>query len=266
MTAPDLEVSLRVGTIGVSFQTATPVQKREISSFFGPFLADPQPSFWRIALRPGRARLRRPTPLVRRSDGGYDVRWSRFSGRILAGSRSGELRITSSAVLGTFLRAFMSQILANESGFLLHSAGAKVRGGACVLAGVSGSGKSTISRLGAPGRMLSDEIVLVQKRGGGWKAFGTPFNGELEISNAGGAALRALYFLEKSGRWGKRLLPRQEAARRTLRCVLNFSDDPSAHRGILDAAADLVSSVPAYALSFAKTLPREATLEQILSI
>ena len=78
------------------------------------------------------------------------------------------------------LRIVHTLVLAKQGGFLLHSASAIRNGKAFLFAGVSGAGKTTISRLApADATLLTDEISYVRKQNDGYVAFGTPFTGEL---------------------------------------------------------------------------------------
>jgi len=62
------------------------------------------------------------------------------------------------------LRMLHSLILAREGGFLVHAASAVRNGRAFLFAGVSGAGKTTISRLAPPDvLLLTDEISYVRK-------------------------------------------------------------------------------------------------------
>ncbi|MGA9508945.1 MAG: hypothetical protein WBV55_10025, partial [Candidatus Sulfotelmatobacter sp.] len=67
------------------------------------------------------------------------------------------------------LRIVHTLVLAKQGGFLLHSASAIRNGKAFLFAGISGAGKTTISRL-APhdATLLTDEISYVRKQGNGY--------------------------------------------------------------------------------------------------
>ena len=64
------------------------------------------------------------------------------------------------------LRILHSLILAGEGGFLVHAASAVRHGRAFVFAGISGAGKTTISRLAPPDvTLLTDEISYLRETG-----------------------------------------------------------------------------------------------------
>ena len=69
------------------------------------------------------------------------------------------------------LRILHSLILAREGGFLVHAASAIRNGRAFLFAGVSGAGKTTISRLAPPDvLLLSDEISYVRSQDPGFRS------------------------------------------------------------------------------------------------
>ncbi|HEY6420259.1 MAG TPA: hypothetical protein VIX59_14775, partial [Candidatus Binataceae bacterium] len=139
-------------------------------------------------------------------------------------------------------------------GFLLHSASA-VRGGrAFLFSGVSGAGKTTISRLAPPDvTLLTDEISYVRRAadGDGYQLFGTPFAGELGIPGDNIAApLAALYLLAQGADNHAAPLTAALAARRLLRNILFFADDAALVESLFRAACDFVAQVPVFELTF----------------
>jgi hypothetical protein len=159
------------------------------------------------------------------------------------------------------LRIVHTLLLARQGGFLLHSASAIRNGKAFLFAGVSGAGKTTISRL-APADviLLTDEISYVRKldaseKSEGYVAFGTPFTGELaKLGENMSAPVAALYLLAK----GKdkdnenRIDPvtAADAGRELLANMLFFAGDQELVHGAFQAACDFVHGVPVYRLTF----------------
>ncbi len=154
--------------------------------------------------------------------------------------------------IDSVLRIVHSLVLAERGGFLLHAASA-IRGGrAFIFSGVSGAGKTTISRL-APSdvTLLTDEISYVREAGQGYRAFGTPFAGELGRPGENLAApVAALYFLAKGSSDAARPLAASSAARRLLRNILFFADERPLVEKLFRTACDFVSRVPVYELTF----------------
>jgi len=150
------------------------------------------------------------------------------------------------------LRIVHTIVLAKEGGFLLHSASA-VRGGrAFLFSGVSGAGKTTISRLAPPGvTLLTDEVSYVRRQREGYRAFGTPFAGELARVGANvSAPIAAVYLLAQGRENHIDPLSKREAIQLLLRNILFFAEDPSLVRRVFDAATEFVATVPVRRLTF----------------
>ncbi|HTX16730.1 MAG TPA: hypothetical protein VMD77_15625 [Candidatus Baltobacteraceae bacterium] len=154
--------------------------------------------------------------------------------------------------IDTVLRIVHSLVLAEEGGFLLHAASAIRSGQAFVFTGVSGAGKTTISRL-APSNaaVLTDEISYIRRCSRGYRAYGTPFAGELaRVGENLSAPLGALYFLEKGP--ANRIVPVSNRAvvPALLRNILFFSHDEQLVKRVFDSAFEFVSRVAAARLIF----------------
>ncbi len=154
--------------------------------------------------------------------------------------------------LDSVLRIVHSLILAGRGGFLLHAASAICNGRAYLFSGVSGAGKTTMTRL-APENvtLLTDEISYVQPSDGAYAAFGTPFAGELAKAGENcSAAIAGLLFLEKGPENRIEEMPIAEAVRRLMRNILFFADDPELVKKLLETACDFVSRIPVRRLQF----------------
>lgn len=169
-------------------------------------------------------------------------------------ARHGHIRQSENPYsIDSVLRIVHTLALAREGGFLMHSASAIINDKAFLFAGVSGAGKTTISRLApAASRLLSDEVSYVRRQRGGYVAYGTPFAGELARSGENvSAPLGAIYLLEKGP--GNLVSPvgAAEAARAILANVLFFAEDEALVQAVFAAALDLVERVPVRRLAFA---------------
>jgi hypothetical protein len=154
--------------------------------------------------------------------------------------------------LDTVLRIIHSLILAGRGGFLLHAASAICDGRAYLFSGVSGAGKTTVTRLAPPDvTLLTDEISYVQPNADRYLAFGTPFAGELATVGENCAApISALFFLEQGPENRVAELSASESVRRLMRNILFFAEDPELVERLLDIAIDFVSRVPIRLLTF----------------
>jgi hypothetical protein len=182
--------------------------------------------------------------LIERGD--FRARWDPRTGR-------GRVRQNANPYsLDSVLRILHSLILAERGGFLLHSASAICDGWAYLFSGVSGAGKTTMTRL-APAdiTLLTDEISYVRPNANGYAAFGTPFAGELARPGENcSAPVSALFFLEQGLENRVDELPLAEAARRLMRNILFFAEDQGLVEKLFATACDFAARVPIRRLTF----------------
>jgi hypothetical protein len=182
--------------------------------------------------------------LIERGD--FCARWN---------PRTGQGRVRQNAnpySLDSVLRILHSLILAERGGFLLHAASAICGGRAYLFSGVSGAGKTTMTRL-APANitLLTDEISYLRPSADGYAAFGTPFAGELARAGENCTApVSALFFLEQGPENRVDELTSAEALRRLMRNILFFAEDHRLVEKLLATACDFVARVPIRRLTF----------------
>jgi hypothetical protein len=168
-------------------------------------------------------------------------------------SRRGRIRQSANPYsMDSVLRIVHTLELAEAGGLLMH-AGSVVRNGKAMLfAGVSGAGKTTITRL-APrdATLLTDEISYVRREAEGYVAYGTPFAGELAKSGENvEAPLAAVYLLVQGPVNRIDDVASEDAAREVLKSVLFFAEDQPLVQRVFHAACDLVERVPVKRLTF----------------
>lgn len=153
----------------------------------------------------------------------------------------------------TVLRIVHSLIQAPLGGFLLHGASAIRNGKAFLFSGVSGAGKTTLSRL-APqdATLLTDEISYIRRDADGmYFACGTPFAGELaRVGENAQARVEHLFFLAKGPENRIDPIPQAEALRMLLRNILFFAEDSSLVEMVFRSACEFLSSVAVSRLTF----------------
>lgn len=182
--------------------------------------------------------------LIERGD--FHARWDPRSGR-------GSVRQNANPYsLDSVLRILHSLILAQRGGLLLHAASAICDGRACLFSGVSGAGKTTMTRLAPPDvTLLTDEISYLRPNAEGYSAFGTPFAGELARAGENCTApVSALFFLEKGPENCVHELSSTEAVRRLMRNILFFAEDRGLVEKLLATACEFVARVPIRRLTF----------------
>jgi hypothetical protein len=146
-------------------------------------------------------------------------------------------------------------LLVERGGFLAHSASAIAGTNAYLLAGPSGAGKTTMCRLASESvQLLSDEISFVLPEGAGYRAFGTPFYGELARAGEPVSALLATMFVLRHAPENRiTSLTRSEALHAVMRNILFFAKEPAWVQRVLAAAIRFVDSVPIRQMEFLPT-------------
>ncbi|MGA2981401.1 MAG: hypothetical protein ABSD76_17560 [Terriglobales bacterium] len=178
--------------------------------------------------------------------GDFHARWDPLTGR-------GSVRQNANPYsLDSVLRILHSLILADRGGFLLHAASGICDGQAYLFSGISGAGKTTMTRLApADVTLLTDEISYVRPSTDGYAAFGTPFAGELARAGENcSAPVAALFFLEKGPETTVHELSSAEAVRRLMRNILFFAEDKALVEKLFATACDFVARVPIRRLTF----------------
>ncbi len=185
--------------------------------------------------------------------GAWDFRRGDFRATWQPSTRAGHIVQTCNPyAIDSVLRILHSILLVPQRGLLMHAASA-IRGDrAFVFAGVSGAGKTTICRLAPPDAiLLSDEVSYLRPDHGEYRAWGTPFSGELAKSGENiSAPVSALYLLEQGTENRIDPVAKIDAIRSLLRHVLFFAYDARLVESIFDAVRTWVDQVPVCRLTF----------------
>jgi hypothetical protein len=263
LTTPELRLPLRrsqqsvtvdIGDIPILLQPNDPKFCEVLEDRYAGFLnPDSRPACqFEIQLDPkGRpsdedARVTRQGTLWSFQRGDFRATWDARAGR-------GHIRQCPNPYsIDTVLRITHSLILAEEGGFLVHAASAIRNERAYLFAGVSGAGKTTMARLAPPdATVLTDEISYVRRIGNRYKAYGTPFAGELARVGANTSApLETLYLLVQGPE--NRISPvlKIDAARALMRHVLFFAEEKEMVARVFDSVLEFVSHIEVAQLVF----------------
>jgi len=190
---------------------------------------------------------------VRHTHGLWTLKRGDFHAEWEPASRRGLIRQTANPYsIDAVLRIVHSLVLAGQGGFLMHSASAIRNGKAFLFAGVSGAGKTTISRLAPPeATLLTDEISYVRRHDTGYVAYGTPFTGELaKLGENVSAPLTALYLLAQGKENRIDAISAGDAARGVLANILFFAEDDELVQSVFRSVFEFVSRVPVMRLTF----------------
>jgi hypothetical protein len=148
----------------------------------------------------------------------------------------------------------INSLLARGRGVNIHSCGVDDQGRGLLFAGMSGAGKTTISRLwhGVPGvKVLSDDRVIVRKRDGQFWMYGTPWAGDAGFASPTSVPLERIFVLAHTSQNSVAdLKPPEVVADLLQRSFLTFWDAAGMEYslGLLD---ELSHALPCHSLGFA---------------
>ena len=249
-------VTIAIGGTAITIRTDSPEFRRLLTDRYAGFVATSQSHDVELEIElfepadtansDDDLRLSRCGPEWSIQRGDFRACWNAVSGR-------GWVRQPPSPyAIDSVLRIIHSLILAKQGGFLLHAASA-IRGGqASLFAGVSGAGKTTISRLApSDATLLTDEISYVIRGEQAYCACGTPFAGELaRVGENVSAPIKAVFLLEKGPDNRIEAVSEAEAVRSLLRHVLFFADDGALVNEVFRSVCEFVNQVPVRRLIF----------------
>ena len=168
-------------------------------------------------------------------------------------SRTGWIRQCANPYsIDSVLRITHSLLLAMQGGFQLHASSAIRNGRAFLFAGVSGVGKTTMAKLAPPDAVvLTDEISYIRRIDNGYRAYGTPFAGELGRPGANlSAPLQQACLLRQGERNRLRAVSQSEAIRCLMRHVLFFARENELVEQVLDSVVNFASCVEVVEMEF----------------
>jgi len=249
-------VAIEIGRMPILLRTGDPVFRRMLESRYQGFInrsATPRYSFDVELHEPVDGMEADDDVEVHLQHGRWQLRRGDFQAEWDPDSAHGWIRQSANPyAIDSVLRIVHTLILAKEGGFLMHAASAIRKDRAYLFAGVSGAGKTTISRLAPPdATLLTDEVSYVRRRGPVYQACGTPFAGELGKSGENlSAPLAAAFLLAKGPENRVDDIPATEAVRAVLRNVLFFAEDPELVKLVFQSACEFVARVPLRRLTF----------------
>jgi hypothetical protein len=253
-TAPET-VSIEIGGMPIALRTHDPSFRRLVENRYAGFVGTSQSSHAKFDID-----LCEPSESAADDDlevkieaGEWLLDWGDLQASWNPETSHGRIRQSCNPYsIDCALRIVHTLILARQGGFLVHAASA-IRGGkAFLFSGVSGAGKTTISRLAPPdATLLTDEISYVRREGNRYMAYGTPFAGELaRVGENCSAPLSALFLLEKGLQNSIEPIGPTEAIQRLLRNILFFAHDPELVELVFQSACEFASLVPIHRLVF----------------
>lgn len=148
---------------------------------------------------------------------------------------------------------FLNYMTQHRAGIILHACGIDDNGNGYLFAGVSGAGKTTMSRLWlerSPARLLNDDRIIVRKLGDEFWMFSTPWHGEEESVSAGAVPLAGIFVIDHHGQNHADSLTQNEAVAQLLIRSFPTYWDPGGMSFAVGFLSELASSVPCWSLGF----------------
>ena len=249
------QVTIEIGGMPILLRTDSPEFAEVLENRYGGFVnpeAQPIFAFDVEIAPPGRVTYEKELR-VSAAEGRWVIERGDFHAECDLASGKGRIRQPANLYsIEAALRILHSLLLALRGGLLVHAASAVRHGDAYLFAGVSGAGKTTITRLAPPdATLLTDEISYLRREGSGYVAYGTPFAGELgEPGRNVRAPLAGLFLLEHGAE--NRVVPveKAEAVRGLMRHVLFFARDETLVKMVFQTVCDFVKNVPVRRLIF----------------
>jgi len=249
------DVVVEIGAMPVLVRTNSAEFLEILQTRYGGFLnpaAQPVFEFDVEIVPPGRITAEEDLS-VRFEDGRWVLERGDFHAELDPCLRRGRIRQAANPyAIDAAFRILHSLLLSRQGGLLVHAASAVRHGRAFLFAGVSGTGKTTISRLAPPdATLLTDEISYLRREGEGYVAYGTPFAGELAQAGENvRAPLATLYLLAQGPENRIEPVGAADAARAVLESVLFFAHDAALVGQVFDSVCEVVRRVPVQRLTF----------------
>ncbi|MCL4472973.1 MAG: hypothetical protein M1539_04620 [Actinobacteria bacterium] len=143
--------------------------------------------------------------------------------------------------------------LAFGHGVEVHASGISDSGRGVLFLGVSGSGKSTISRLWDEEEgvlVLSDDRIIITRKTDGYWIHGTPWHGDAGLADPSGVKLEAIYFINHAPANSAAPLGAGQAASQLLARSFPTFWHKEGMQFTAGFTVEIAQNVPAYQLSF----------------
>ena len=154
---------------------------------------------------------------------------------------------------GPTMELLLMHYLAQRRGIILHACGIVVEDKGILFVGESGAGKSTLARLwGQEGGVdiLSDDRIIVRKKGREFRVYGTPWHGEAAFGSPRQAKLERIFFLSHGQKNSIRKLAGLDPITHLLTCSFPPLWDSQGMEFALEFFSQVAAHVPLQELRF----------------
>jgi hypothetical protein len=254
-SVPDRGIVVRIGDVAVNLRTNDHAYRRKLRNHYKPFVGPMENAEFSFDIELTDSGINDPEDevSVKRSSSFWCFQRGDFHAEWNMASNTGTIRQSANLYsIDAALRIFHTVVLAARGGFLLHAASAIRNGRAFVFMGASGAGKTTIASL-APldATLLTDEVSYIGSDSAGYRAFGTPFAGELaKCGENVSAPISVVYLLAQGGTNQIERISASDAVRMLLANTLFFAQDHDLIRSVFQSVCRLVDQIPVHRLTF----------------
>ena len=154
---------------------------------------------------------------------------------------------------GPTMELLMMNYLAQGRGVIIHSCGIERNRKGILFVGESGAGKSTLARMWGDEKgvdVLSDDRIIVRKKGGHFWMCGTPWHGDARFASPKGVRLERVFFLRQGQNNSIKEVKGIDPVLQLLTCSFPTHWDPQGMAFTLEMFADLTSKIPCQELTF----------------
>jgi len=154
---------------------------------------------------------------------------------------------------GPTMELLMVNYLAQGRGVIIHSCGIERNRKGMLFVGESRAGKSTLARMWGDEKgvdVLSDDRIIVRKKGGHFWMYGTPWHGDAGFASPKGVRLERVFFLRHGQKNSIKEIKGIDPVLQLLTCSFPTHWDSQGMAFTLEMLADLTSEVPCQELTF----------------
>jgi len=154
---------------------------------------------------------------------------------------------------GPTLELLLIHYLAQGRGVILHSCGIVIEDRGILFLGESGAGKSTLARMWDQENgvdILSDDRVIVRKKGREFRVYGTPWHGEAAFGSPREARLESIFFLRHGQENSVKDMKGLDPVSHLLTCSFPPLWDSQEMEFVLEFFSQLATQVPCQELTF----------------
>jgi len=280
-----MNLRIRIGEVGISIEGDAETAEWGIPTAYQPFI---KPGTGAIGLRlhrgipesPGGLKIFESPPIwaLYRENGKHLIKiLDTYSGlrRILVfPPEFGKADLYFSEESGRFddpfygptLELLIVQYLARGRGAIVHACGIARKGRGILFVGESGAGKSTLANMWvqeAEVDVLSDDRIIVRKKGDRFWMYGTPWHGEASFVSPRGVTVERVLFLRQGQENSTREIKGIDAVSRLITCAFLPHWDPQGMAFSMDFFSDLAALVPCSEFTFK---PDKSAIELVKEI